>query len=171
MPTETDARFTLAVPAELDEAAIGRFLTRLRDLLRGGPHVVYFDCSGLEHVTSSYVHVFWQAYERCQNAGASIRLDLAGPPSANGRWVWTRRGGVPGCTLTHVCTPSTSAGMFPQSSGRRSVQLIAGAAYSSSRSGWGLLWRGWCARGKCTARWSERGNRVDYDDVNRPRTD
>ena len=74
MRTKTETRFTLAVPADLTEAAIGRFLARLRDLLRETPPVVHFDCSGLEHVTSSYVHVFWQAYERCQNAGAKIRL-------------------------------------------------------------------------------------------------
>jgi anti-sigma regulatory factor (Ser/Thr protein kinase)/anti-anti-sigma regulatory factor len=67
-------RYTIAVPEELTPTAMAGFEARLREALEFAPAAVFLDCEKLRHITSSYVNVFWSAYERCASAGIGVQL-------------------------------------------------------------------------------------------------
>lgn len=79
MPANAEAIAMMAVPANLSDLDPDRFVEELDQLLTTRPQTVTLDCSHLEHVTSSHVNYLWQAHERCEQSGATLKLSGTSP--------------------------------------------------------------------------------------------
>jgi anti-sigma regulatory factor (Ser/Thr protein kinase)/anti-anti-sigma regulatory factor len=74
MLTQTEEKYVLTIPADVDKRVLDEFYDDLARLERDGLKEAVIDCSSLEHVASRHIMLLWQAFNTCQELGINVRL-------------------------------------------------------------------------------------------------
>jgi len=74
MLIQTEEKYVLTIPAEVDKQVLDEFYDDLARLERDGLGEAVIDCSRLEHVASRHIMLLWQAFNTCQELGINVRL-------------------------------------------------------------------------------------------------
>ncbi len=74
MLTQTEEKYVLTIPADVDKQVLDEFYDDLARLERDGLREAVIDCSRLEHVASRHIMLLWQAFNTCQELGINVRL-------------------------------------------------------------------------------------------------